>query len=197
MSKILIIYAHPHKEGHNGLILKNVIKILEEKNQEYEVLDLYEMKFDPVMKKCEHLTQKNRHDRPDIIKIQKKIDVTEKMIFIFPVWWNNTPAILKGFFDRVFSTGYAYKYVKILPGLYGPRPLLKNKKAAVIITTGSLKLIFWFMQGRRAAKSVCADTLTFCGIKSKYFQYDMARKLNERAQKKIPKIARRAVKWLL
>lgn len=197
MSKVLIIYAHPHKEGHNGLILNNVVKELEEKKTAYELLDLYEMNFDPVMKKYEHLSQKNRHDCPDILKIQEKIDETNKMIFIFPVWWNNTPAILKGFFDRVFSTGYAYKYVKILPGLYGPRPLLRNKKAALLMTTGSPKIIYWIFQGRRASKSVCKDTLVFCGIKSKIFHYDGAIKVNDRAQNKIPKIAKKAIEWVL
>lgn len=197
MSKVIIVYAHPHKEGHNGLVLENVIKELEEKKQEYELLDLYEMKFDPVMKSDEHFLSKKKITDEMVLEMQKKISETNKLIIIFPVWWNNVPAVLKGFFDRVFSSGFAFKYKKLIFGLRTPIGLLKGKKAAVIYTTGSPSLIYWLIEGARAKKVVKLDTLRFCGIKSNSFTYGNAYKINDRARKKIPKIAKKAVKWVL
>jgi NAD(P)H dehydrogenase (quinone) len=197
MKKILVIIAHPSDVGHNREILKNVEKELKEKNISYEVIDLYKMKFDPMMKKSEYLHSKDKKIEKDIQILQEKVLECEKMIFIFPVWWNSVPAGLKGFFDRVFSSGFAYRYVKILKYFRSPRPLLNGRKAAVIMTTGSPKAIFNTVLGARAAKVVCRDTLGFCGIKSKTFYYANAYKLNEKTAVELPRLASRAVNWIV
>ena len=52
-------------------------------------------------------------------------------------WWNSTPAILKGFIDRVFVAGFAFKYEGKIP-----KGLLTGKKAAVIMSTGAPNLFY-------------------------------------------------------
>lgn len=44
--------------------------------------------------------------------LQAKIQAADEMVFIFPIWWVNMPAILKNFFDTVFTSGFAYRYKK-------------------------------------------------------------------------------------
>jgi NAD(P)H dehydrogenase (quinone) len=46
----------------------------------------------------------------DVIIEQQKIQQSDCIVFIYPVWWSDCPAKLKGWFDRVYSVGYAYGY---------------------------------------------------------------------------------------
>ena len=65
-----------------------------------------------------HLEQYNRETSfnpslpvpADIELEQKKINRAEGLVFIYPVWWSDCPAKLKGWFDRVWTLGYAYSY---------------------------------------------------------------------------------------
>ena len=127
----LIIYAHPNTPGHAPETLKLVEQYHKEHNLTYEILDLYKMKYDPVLHEKEHYTSKG-YDVSDVNKkIQEKILKTDRLVFIYPVWWNSMPAILKGFIDKVFIPRYAYHF-EPFPIIGGrPIPHLKGKKAAV------------------------------------------------------------------
>jgi len=196
MSKTLIVYSHPHKKGHNGLILKCVEEELKKRGEKYEEIDLYHCSFDPRMKPSEHFLAKNFKMGEDALALQKKVAESEHMIFIYPIWWNSAPAMMKGFFDRVFSAKFAFKYVKVIGSLGRPIGLLKGKKAAVFITTGSPKILHWLIEGNRSKKVVSWDTLNFCGVKNKVFHYGFANELGERAKKKIPRMVKRGLNWL-
>jgi NAD(P)H dehydrogenase (quinone) len=116
--KYLIIYAHPDTESHGKLTLQEVESRLKELNKEYEVINLYKIDYDPRLSARE-LTEKGY--APDIVtEHREKINNSETIIFIYPIWWNSMPGILKGWFDRTFSSGYAFKYVNdLLPALKG------------------------------------------------------------------------------
>jgi len=160
---MLVIYAHPNKNGHCGQILQNVIQGLKEKKQTYTLLDLYEMKYDPIMKNSEHYTSGHYDISEKNKEIQKLIKKTKKFIIIYPTWWNNVPAILKGFFDRVLVNKFAFEYKHGIP--FG---LLKGR-ALVITSTGGPKFTYSLIQRKRSLKVVTIDTLFFCGVKSKGF----------------------------
>ena len=188
--KYLIIYAHPDSEGHCSTILSEVKKRLDEKKDEYEVIDLYK------------ITNINK-------QMQEKISKAERIILIYPVWWNSMPAILKGFFDRVFTSGFAFRYKPVIPSMirtkllmrwafvtkfdYGiPVPLLRGKEAIVFLTTGSPKIAF-FINGNRFKKVIKRDTLGFFGIKTKIYHIDNCRALNKYQIAKIKKNVKRAI----
>ncbi|MGM0482905.1 MAG: NAD(P)H-dependent oxidoreductase, partial [Patescibacteria group bacterium] len=69
---ILIIYAHPDTDGFNPRILKEVKRVLELNGESYEVLDLYEMDYDPVLKAGELYTAGNKEVSEENKGIQKK-----------------------------------------------------------------------------------------------------------------------------
>lgn len=159
-NKILIIYAHPNTEGYNKEILRNVLSHLNKKNKEYKLLDLYHMNFNPVLDQDE-LIIKGGVLSTDTLKFQKDISEHNKLIFIYPIWWGSMPAILKGFADKVFSQGFAYKYVN-----GRPKGLLKNKEALVFSTSGAPDF-YNFLTCKKFTKRLTKDVLSFCGIKSK------------------------------
>lgn len=195
--RLLIVIAHPSKEGHNRYMLKRITENLDSLGRKYEIIDIYKEKFNPLMLESEHLHATKKELGQDILSIQEKVNKTSRLIFIFPVWWNSPPAGMKGFIERVFTSGYAYKYVKVFKFFRVPKPLLKGKKAAVFITTGAPKIAFWTILGARAAKIIKLDTLRFIGIKSRVFQYGNAYKVNPLVEKKLDALTKKGLNWLL
>ena len=85
------------------------------------------------------------------------IKEADKLIFIFPIWWSGMPAILKGFIDRVFVSGFAYSYKKI--GLEGH---LKGKSAWIITTMDAPAIVLPFFNDY--GKVLKNQILKPCGI---------------------------------
>src|SRR3989344_176765 len=71
--KILIIYAHPSTNGHCSTILKEVQTNLDSRNIEYEIIDLYKIKYDPILHENEHYTAGNFHITKQNREIQEII----------------------------------------------------------------------------------------------------------------------------
>ena len=156
-----IIYAHPNTGGHCAEILKNVKKILNRKKIGFKVYDLYSMRYDPVLHETEHYTVGRRKVSKENRLFQKMITESDTMIFIYPIWWGHMPAILKGFFDRVFTSGFAFRYE------HGrPIGLLNGKKAIIFTTSGGPKL-FYTLTFNLPKRMICTFILKFCGIRSR------------------------------
>jgi len=129
----LIIYAHPDSKSFNHAVLEQVTNTLEKKNASFKVIDLYGINYNPVLS-LKELKGKNSEQT---IEFQKMIKESTSVIFIFPVWWFRAPAILEGFCDKVFTSGFAYHY-KHLFGVYGmPVRHLTDKKVTAFITHGA------------------------------------------------------------
>ena len=176
----LIIYCHPETDGHCSEILKNVLKYHEGNKLEYELIDLYKINYDPVLKKEEHYTSGNREISPQNREFQEKIEKNEKLIFIYPVWWGSMPAVLKGFLDRVLTARWAYSFTP--KGI--PIRLLKGRKAIVFQTLGGPK-IFYKAIMNPPKSMIKMITLELCGIKTKVRQFFKCYKVDEKREKEI------------
>ena len=88
------------------------------------------------------------------------------------------PAMMKGFFDKTFTSGFSFKYENGIP-----HGLLKDKKALVFITSGSASFISRILLGNRYVRTVKTDILGFCGVSArvkligKSNRFDDARKI--------------------
>lgn len=116
---ILIIYSHPSEKSYTFQILETLKKILSDQNWNIEISDLYAMNFQSDMTSQEYEREGfAKTDLPiskDILAEHKKIEWADCIIFLYPVWWSDCPAKLKGWFDRVYSVGYAYGQKPNLP----------------------------------------------------------------------------------
>jgi len=187
--KYLIIYAHPNIESHARITLQEIESRLKELKRDYEVIDLYKIKFDPTLSADEMTNRDPEKIDKQIKEFQNKITDAKILIFIYPIWWNGMPAMMKGFIDRVFSAGFAFKY-------YGhiPRQLLRGKKAIVFATTGTSKLLSCLFLGNRWKTVVVRDNLGFFGIKAKVYHIDNAYRLTDANKEKIKKNVLKAFK---
>lgn len=127
--KNLIVIGHPDKKSfcYNG-ILQTIIKRLEYWGEEYHVIDLYEEKFSP---------SRWYKNEKDVQRYQKLVKDSNRIYFISPVWWFRTTPLLEGFFDQVFTPGFAYKFKSITKTYGFPIPLLKDKKVRTYLTHGA------------------------------------------------------------
>lgn len=191
MKKTIIIYAHPNKNGFCGKIFSQTIKQLEAQGIDFSIIDLYAIGYNPVMKNEEHYTSGGYKISQENKKFQDMILEAKNLIFIYPTWWQNMPAILKGFMDRVFTARFAFKYKNKMP-----LGLLKGRNAVVITTSGGPRIFSRFFAGDRAIKVLTKDTLRFCGFKTRSIAVGNAKKLNDKKIQEIQNKVKKAVRFL-
>ena len=131
-----VVFAHPTRKSFSGQVLEEFCRGLDDGGHSYEIGDLYEMDFKSEMSLDEYNREMNVHgNRPtlqipaDVQAEHTKIGKADGLAFVFPVWWSDCPAKLKGWFDRVWVCGYAYEY-KFVKETY-PFPRLSVERAAV------------------------------------------------------------------
>ncbi len=159
--KALIIFGHPNIDSFNGSMLKTVEEALKEEGHEYILKNLYDQNFNPMFTLNDLIKIQNKTRDEDIAIEQIDVVESEVIIFIFPIWWGGPPAILKGWFDRVFTEGFAFeeKEDNKIQGL------LYKKKAIIFATSGSSidnqeqRDIFSAIE-----TILVKGTLNFCGI---------------------------------
>lgn len=106
MINTLIVYAHPYDKSFNHEILQVVETSLKKKGKSFSVLDLYKDGFNGQYSAEELKLYTNGETSQSIVKRYQKLLLNcQRLIFIFPIWWNDTPAIVKGFIDMVFKKG--------------------------------------------------------------------------------------------
>lgn len=132
--KHLIIYAHPNPNSLNSHLKNVLVQHLEAGNHEVVVRDLYQLGFNPVLSLEDMAGQRNGIVADDVKQEQEFIRWADCITFIHPIWWTGLPAIMKGFIDRVFSYGFAYRYDNGIQ-----KGLLTGKQAVIINTHGKSK----------------------------------------------------------
>jgi len=195
MLNILIIYAHPNHEGLHAYFLKQVEISLEaqkSKNLTYEILDLYALNYNPILSKAELYTAGQREISDDTSLYQGKIKSADRLLFIYPTWWQNMPAILKGFLDRTFIGGFSHRYEGHLP-----IGLLKGKKAAVFTGSGQPRWFNFLIKRDRSIKVLTKDALNLAGIKARGFSIGGSSSLTDKKRATLEKKASKIIKYLL
>lgn len=107
----LIITAHPSSQGFTHAIANTYRESCEQKGYTVEMLDLYKTEFQLSFLRYEDKAEL-KNTFPAQQALQAKITTADELVFVFPIWWIGMPAILKNFFDVVFSSGFAYRYMK-------------------------------------------------------------------------------------
>ncbi len=169
--KHLIIYAHPNPDSLNSYLKQTLTRHLIDTNHEVVVRDLYQMNFNPVLSQKEILDQTFGAVSSEVKTEQEFICWADNITFIYPIWWTGLPAIMKGYIDRVFSYGFAYRYDQGLQ-----KGLLKGKKTMIINTHGKSKSEYR-ENGMSTALILTSDQgiFKYCGLEiQRHFFFDKA-----------------------
>ncbi|KRV43915.1 NAD(P)H-dependent oxidoreductase [Bacillus sp. FSL K6-0046] len=160
-----IVYAHPWDGSYNHAILTSITEKLETKKEPFQVIDLYKDGFNPVFT-AEELKHFHKGETPySLVKdYQEKLKQSTELVFIFPVWWWDLPAMLKGFIDKVMLSGFAFIEDQNTGTLQG---LLTNIKKTTVISTSTTDKEYIESEAGNAIQSVFIDrTLADLGIKN-------------------------------
>lgn len=144
---VLLVFVHPEEKSYCGQVRDALQKSFLSQGANVLVSNLYQDDFQPIDKASEFQNRANP-DYLDIVSEQKysfhngtmslsvkaeqdKVLKADEIIFIAPLLWQNIPAMLQGWLERVLSAGFAYDFDK----KFGKAPL-GGKSAQLIITTG-------------------------------------------------------------
>jgi NAD(P)H dehydrogenase (quinone) len=133
---IFIVYAHPSEDSFTRHVRDRFIAGLESSGHRYVLSDLYRMNFRTDMDEAEYQREAfYRLEAPvpgDVRLEQEKINQCDGIVFIYPVFWSDVPAKLKGWFDRVWTYGFAYGLQKD-----GQGSMRRLEKGLVICSAGN------------------------------------------------------------
>ncbi|RUV32449.1 NAD(P)H-dependent oxidoreductase [Mesorhizobium sp. M7A.F.Ca.MR.148.00.0.0] len=130
---ILVLYAHPVETSFNAGLHWMIVERLTAAGHTVDDCDLYAEAFDPRMTRDERLNYHNQRGAADAAApYVERLLRADALVLSYPVWNYGFPAILKGFFDRVFLPGVSFKLVdgKAQPSLHNIR------KVAAVTTYG-------------------------------------------------------------
>lgn len=162
MSKnILIVIAHPNKQSFNHALLERTTSVLQSLGHQVRVQDLYSESFDSVLTGNELGALQQGVVAPDVEREQSDLSWADGLVLLYPLWWMDRPAILKGWFDRVFTHGFAFRY-----GPEGVQGMLEIEQALIVVTVGSSEddIAELGLPGERLLSAVNKGSLGFAGV---------------------------------
>jgi putative NADPH-quinone reductase len=156
---ILIFNANPKKESFSLELGKRYYKGAVNAGANAELINLHELKFDLNL---ENGYSSDLQIEEDLKKIQEKIKSANHLVFIYPVWWGTYPALLKGFIDRTFTPGFAFKF---RGNTLKWDKYLTGKTGRLIVTLDTPKWYYSLSYKSPGINAMKKCTLEFCGIK--------------------------------
>ena len=129
--KVFIVYCHPSEDSFTKSMCDAFMQGITASGNEYIVSDLYKMGFQTDMTEEEYLRDANYRNTPDVaedvLAEQEKINSADAIAFVYPVFWTEAPAKLVGWFDRVWTYGFAY----------GQKTMRELDKAVILCSAGN------------------------------------------------------------
>jgi NAD(P)H dehydrogenase (quinone) len=127
-----VILAHPDPESFNAFVARTYVETAVALSQTASLRDLYRLDFDPRLGADELPWRSGGQPRADVLAEREVIAAADVIAFVYPLWFNAPPAMMKGYVDRVFGMGFAYG-----AAAPGTRPLLAGKRLVTISTSGA------------------------------------------------------------
>ena len=159
---VFIVYCHPCEDSFTRDVRDGFIAGLKSAGHKYILSDLYQMGFKTDMSEDEYKREAHyRRELPlpsDVKAEQEKINTSDAIVFIYPVFWSDAPAKLVGWFDRVWTFGFAY----------GDKRTMKQLEKGLVLCIAGNTLEYFERTGLgEAMKKVALDDRLFDRVKSK------------------------------
>ncbi|MCI8372849.1 MAG: flavodoxin family protein [Lachnospiraceae bacterium] len=142
---ILIVLCHPDENSFTYQVYRKFTQGLINAGHNIILSDLYKQNFKTDLSKEEYLRETNYYAEQPLAKDvqieQSKIQNSDAIVLIYPVFWTEAPAKLVGWFDRVWTSGFAYN----------PHPQMKTLEKALIIACAGKSIQTLTETGERAA----------------------------------------------
>ena len=158
MKRILIINGHPDRESYCFGLAEAYKRGALNSGAEVQEIVVRDLNFNLNL---QYGYRQRTELEADLLDAQAKIMWAEHLVWIYPVWWGSIPALLKGFLDRVFLPGFAFK--KRENSVWWDK-LLTGKSARIISTLDQPAWYYWLIYREPSHNAMKKLTLQFCGI---------------------------------
>jgi len=157
--RCLVVYAHPVEDSYCAALRDRAMRSLSEAGHEVRLIDLYAEGFDPVLSRAERLAYHTPGDNERTVRRHiERIKWAEALVFVYPTWWYGLPAMLKGWFDRVWVP-----YVTFTLPPQGPiRGLMDNIVRLVVVTTAGSPRLWLTLMGNPGRDTIMRGVRALC-----------------------------------
>ena len=136
--KVLVLYANPVETSFGAALHAVVLDALSSRGHEVDDCDLYAERFDPILDREDRLAYDHApQNRRNVAPYVDRLLAADGLVAIAPVWNLGFPAMLKGYFDRVFLPGVTFE---IQPNGSVATKLHNVRRLAAVCTYGASRL---------------------------------------------------------
>jgi len=157
--KILVIDGHPYEKSFCRAVADHYVEGAKNAGHDVQLLSLRDMKFDPILRAGYKVIQPLE---ADLQQAQAELKAANHIVMITPIWWGGPTALLKGFLDRTFLPGFAFKY---RPDSVWWDKFMTGRSGHVIVTSDAPAWYMRFFRGDSTVKLIRESTFDFVGIK--------------------------------
>jgi putative NADPH-quinone reductase len=157
--KIAVIMGHPDPQSYCAALARAYAESARAAGATVREINLSELAFDPVLW---HGYREIQPLEPDLVAAQETIRWAEVLVFAYPTWWGAVPALLKGFIDRIFLPGFAFKY-RENSKLWDR--LLTGRSARLLVTMDTPGWYYRFVSRQPGHQMMRRTILGFSGVK--------------------------------
>ena len=192
--RVLVVYAHPYPDSLIGAAHLALCEGLTAASHEVRVTDLYGLNFDPAMSATERREHRFPGVSEDLASHAEDLRWCDTLALVYPTWWSAQPAILKGWIDRVWTSGVAWELPE---GANRLKPLLTNITRIIVVTShGSPKWVN-ALQGEAGKRIALRSIRVLCNWRCRtswWAIYGVDRASQEKTASYIASIRRRAAR---
>ncbi len=160
MSKnIVVILGHPDSNSYCASLAESYVQAAQQKGHSLKLFKLGDARFDPIL---HHGHNQRQELEPDLVEIREAILWASHIVFVYPIWWGSIPALLKGFIDRTFLPGFAFRY---RPNSIWWDRLLAGRSAHLIVTMDTPPWYYRWIYKMPGHNQMKITILEWCGVK--------------------------------
>lgn len=156
--RIYVLLGHPDTDSFNGALADAYCAAATAAGHEIRRHNIGELDFDPIL---HHGYRRVQPLEVDLIAAQANLSWCERWVIVYPVWWGNVPALLKGFIDRTLYSEFAYRYHDTDPFW---DKLLKGRSGHIVTTSDAPSAWLWLQYRNSDLNAVRRATMEFCGV---------------------------------
>jgi NAD(P)H dehydrogenase (quinone) len=157
MADLLVIDGHPDALSFNAALAAAYTEGASALGS-VERIALRDLDFDPILHGGYRALQALE---PDLERVVRAVESAAHVAWIFPLWWNGAPALVKGFVERVFLPGWAFSYGD---GGGLPQKLLRGRSARLLSTMDGPRAWHWLVDRNAHETAFARSTLRFVGF---------------------------------
>jgi NAD(P)H dehydrogenase (quinone) len=158
---VLTVFSHPQRKNFPGAVLDAFVEGVVQSGHTAEVADLHAEGFDPRFTAEDHAHFWGGPRPAEAAREAARVDAADALALVFPVYWWSFPALLKGWIDRVFTTGWAYS----LDAKSNSRGHLSGKPVMLIGVGGTRQATYdKYGYGDALRTQIEVGIFNFCGM---------------------------------